>query len=95
MNSFYSALPSGSRALCKDGKSWGYDYNDAVVEDLTQHCHSSKSMSVSKWHQGKSRDTAVKVSYAFLGRPRVDELNHGSPVLLQVQLAGATQLKCL
>lgn len=58
-----------------------YDYEDAVIEDLTQQCHSAKRMSMSRWNQGKSCDTAVKVSYAFAGRPKVVELNLGSPVL--------------
>lgn len=67
---------------CDDsGSESEYDYDDAVIEDLTQQCHSAKRMSVSRWNQGKSCDTAVKVSYAFVGRPKVVELNLGSPVL--------------
>ncbi|KAJ4993461.1 hypothetical protein SVAN01_01009 [Stagonosporopsis vannaccii] len=67
---------------CEDsGSESEYDYDDAVIEDLTQQCHSAKRMSVSRWNQGKSCDTAVKVSYAFVGRPKVVELNLGSPVL--------------
>lgn len=67
---------------CEDsGSESEYDYDDAVIEDLTQQCHSAKRMSMSRWNQGKSCDTAVKVSYAFVGRPKVVELNLGSPVL--------------
>ncbi|KAF3009643.1 hypothetical protein E8E13_007641 [Curvularia kusanoi] len=67
---------------CEDSASESeYDYDDAVIEDLTAQCHSAKRMSVSRWNQGKSCDTAVKVSYAFVGRPKVVELNLGSPVL--------------
>ncbi|KAL1646732.1 hypothetical protein SLS61_007646 [Didymella pomorum] len=67
---------------CEDsGSESEYDYEDAVIEDLTQQCHSAKRMSMSRWNQGKSCDTAVKVSYAFVGRPKVVELNLGSPVL--------------
>ncbi|KAF1928423.1 uncharacterized protein M421DRAFT_420968 [Didymella exigua CBS 183.55] len=67
---------------CEDsGSESEYDYDGAVVEDLTQQCHSAKRMSMSRWNQGKSCDTAVKVSYAFVGRPKVVELNLGSPVL--------------
>ncbi|KAJ8111460.1 hypothetical protein OPT61_g5954 [Boeremia exigua] len=67
---------------CDDsGSESEYDYDDAVIEDLTQQCHSAKRMSISRWNQGKSCDTAVKVSYAFVGRPKVVQLNLGSPVL--------------
>lgn len=67
---------------CEDsGSESEYDYDDVVIEDLTKQCHSAKRMSMSRWNQGKSCDTAVKVSYAFVGRPKVVELNLGSPVL--------------
>lgn len=67
---------------CEDsGSESEYDYEDAVIEDMTHQCHSAKRMSMSRWNQGKSCDTAVKVSYAFVGRPKVVELNLGSPVL--------------
>lgn len=67
---------------CEDsGSESEYDYDDAVIEEMTQQCHSAKRMSVSRWNQGKSCDTAVKVSYAFVGRPKVVQLNLGSPVL--------------
>lgn len=67
---------------CEDsGSESEYDLDDADIEDLTQQCHSAKRMSMSRWNQGKSCDTAVKVSYAFVGRPKVVELNLGSPVL--------------
>ncbi|KAF9691341.1 hypothetical protein EKO04_010641 [Ascochyta lentis] len=67
---------------CDDSASDSeYDYDDVVIEDLTKQCHSAKRMSMSRWNQGKSCDTAVKVSYAFVGRPKVVELNLSSPVL--------------
>lgn len=67
---------------CEDsGSESEYDYDDVVIEDLTKQCHSAKRMSMSRWNQGKSCDTAVRVSYAFVGRPKVVQLNLASPVL--------------
>jgi hypothetical protein len=67
---------------CDDsGSESEYDYDDVVIHDLTKQCQSAKRMSMSRWNQGKSCDMAVKVSYAFVGRPKVVELNLGSPVL--------------
>ncbi|KAJ4349315.1 hypothetical protein N0V95_004683 [Ascochyta clinopodiicola] len=70
-----------SPAYEDSGSDSEYDYDAVVVEDLTKQCHSAKRMSMSRWNQGKSCDTAVKVSYAFVGRPKVVELNLSSPVL--------------
>lgn len=67
---------------CDDSASDSeYDYDHVVVEDLTKQCHSAQRMSMSRWNQGKSCDTAIKVSYAFVGRPKVVELNLSAPVL--------------
>ncbi|KZM19167.1 uncharacterized protein EKO05_0009961 [Ascochyta rabiei] len=70
-----------SPAYEDSGSESEYDYDAVVVEDLTKQCHSAQRMSMSRWNQGKSCDTAVKVSYAFVGRPKVVELNLSSPAL--------------
>jgi hypothetical protein len=55
-----------------------YDYDDVVIHDPTKECK-ARTMSISRWDKGKSCDMAVMVSYAFVGRPKVVELDCRSP----------------
>lgn len=60
---------------CEDsGSESEYDYDGVEIHDLTKEFQSARKMSVSRWNKGKSCDMAVKVSYAFVGRPKVVEL---------------------
>lgn len=56
-----------------DGSDSEYDYDDVVVHDPAKECK-ARTMSISRWSKGKSCDMAVTVSYAFVGRPKVVEL---------------------
>jgi hypothetical protein len=57
---------------------YDYDYENVVVHDAANH-PKARAMSVSRWDKGKSCDMAVMVSYAFVGRPKVVELDCRSP----------------
>jgi hypothetical protein len=61
-----------------DGSDSEYDYDNVVVHDATKECK-ARTMSISRWDKGKSCDMAVMVSYAFVGRPKVVELDCRSP----------------
>jgi hypothetical protein len=61
-----------------DGSDSEYDYDDAVVYDPAKECK-ARTMSISRWDKGRSCDMAVMVSYAFVGRPKVVELDCRSP----------------
>ncbi|KAF2826771.1 hypothetical protein CC86DRAFT_369936 [Ophiobolus disseminans] len=56
-----------------DGSDSEYDYDDVVIHDPAKECK-ARTMSISRWSKGKSCDMAVTVSYAFVGRPKVVEL---------------------
>jgi hypothetical protein len=55
-----------------------YDYDNVVVHEPAKECK-ARTMSISRWDKGKSCDRAVMVSYAFVGRPKVVELDCRSP----------------
>jgi hypothetical protein len=57
---------------------YDYDYENVVVHDAANESK-ARAMSVSRWDKGKSCDMAVMVSYAFVGRPKVVELDCRSP----------------
>jgi hypothetical protein len=59
-----------------DGSDSEYDYDDVVIHDPAK----TRTLSVSRWDKGKSCDMAVMVSYAFVGRPKVVELDCRSPM---------------
>ncbi|KAF1918673.1 hypothetical protein BDU57DRAFT_511383 [Ampelomyces quisqualis] len=61
-----------------DGSGSECDYDDVVVLDATKECK-ARFMPISRWNKGKSCDMAVTVSYAFVGRPKVVELDCRSP----------------
>lgn len=63
--------------IASDSES-DYDYDDVVIHDMTKDCQKARSLSVSRWNKGKSCDMAVRVSYAFAGRPKVIELATGT-----------------
>lgn len=58
-----------------DGSESEYDYDHVVIHDAVKECK-ARTMSISRWDKGKSCDIdlAVRVSYAFAGRPKVVEL---------------------
>ncbi|KAH7413860.1 hypothetical protein DE146DRAFT_10294 [Phaeosphaeria sp. MPI-PUGE-AT-0046c] len=57
---------------------YDYDYDHVVIHDPVKECK-ARTMSISRWDKGKSCDMAVMVSYAFVGRPKVVELDCRSP----------------
>lgn len=59
-----------------DGSDSEYDYEDAVVHDAAKE-YKARTMSISRWEKGRSCDMAVMVSYAFVGRPKVVQLQDG------------------
>jgi hypothetical protein len=61
-----------------DGSESEYDYEDAVIHDASNECK-ARTMSISRWEKGRSCDMAVMVSYAFVGRPKVVELQDFKP----------------
>ncbi|OAL04403.1 hypothetical protein IQ06DRAFT_97175 [Phaeosphaeriaceae sp. SRC1lsM3a] len=61
-----------------DGSDSEYDYDDVVIHDAVKECK-ARTMSISRWDKGRSCDMAVMVSYAFVGRPKVVELDCRSP----------------
>ena len=65
-----------------DGSDSEIDYDDVVVHDVVKECK-ARTMSISRWHKGKSCDMAVTVSYSFAGRPKVVELDCRSPTTEQ------------
>jgi hypothetical protein len=71
-----------------DASDSEYDYEDAVVHDAAK----ARTMSISRWDKGRSCDMAVTISYAWVGRPKVVELQSPveAPVLQQrsASLAG-------
>ncbi|KAF2125425.1 hypothetical protein P153DRAFT_389581 [Dothidotthia symphoricarpi CBS 119687] len=62
-----------------------YDYDDVVIHDITRECQKARTLSVSRWNKGQSCDMAVRVSYAFAGRPKVIELATVAPPCPPVQ----------
>ncbi|OAL43155.1 hypothetical protein IQ07DRAFT_593332 [Pyrenochaeta sp. DS3sAY3a] len=56
-----------------------YDYDDVVVHDAVKECK-ARTLSISRWDKGRSCDMAVMVSYAFVGRPKVVEMDCRSPI---------------
>jgi hypothetical protein len=63
-----------------EGSDSEYDYDDVIINDPTKE-GKARTMSISRWDKGKSCDMAVMVSYAFVGRPKVVELDCRSPTL--------------
>jgi hypothetical protein len=75
---FQDRYMSSEEALspADDGSDSEYDYDDVVINDPAK----ARTMSISRWDKGKSCDMAVMVSYAFVGRPKVVELDCRSPM---------------
>lgn len=68
-----------------DGSDSEYDYDDVVIHDPAKECK-ARTMSISRWSKGKSCDMAVTVSYAFVGRPKVVELQDCKPPVVEVPI---------
>lgn len=58
---------------------YDYDYDNVIVNDPAKESK-ARTMSISRWDKGRSCDMAVLVSYAFVGRPKVVELDCRSPI---------------
>jgi hypothetical protein len=59
---------------------YDYDYDHVIINDPAKESK-ARTMSISRWDKGRSCDMAVMVSYAFVGRPKVVELDCRSPTI--------------
>jgi hypothetical protein len=72
------------------GSESEYDYDDAVVHDLTE--STAKTMSISRWDKGRSCDMAVAVAYAHAGRPKMVDMEPIDRPAVQQRAASVANL---